>query len=258
MPFTCNICGHENNDPSAIVHREMLPCAVCRSTPRFRGIVYAFQQHVYGDISAPLDSMAPRRELSGIGMSDWDRYASELERIASYRNTFYHQDPFLDITDSESSVQYQDLDFVISSDVLEHVHRPVIDSFRNVRKMLKPGGWFILSVPYLEGYETLEHYPHLKDYRIIDVAGTWVVVNKRADGQVEMHERPIFHGGEGNVLELRVFGEGDLFATLRGAGFAEIVDLEPEMEEIGYVWHHNVEFEIWGGRRSKSHILLCR
>lgn len=256
--FICNVCGHENNDPAAIIHREMLPCAICRSTPRFRGIVHAFQKYVCGETRVPLDSMTPRQDLCGIGMSDWDRYGSELKRIANYRNTFYHQEPFLDITDPESASQYRDLDFVISSDVLEHVHQPVIQSFRNIRAMLKPGGWFIFSVPYLEGYETLEHYPNLKDYRIIDVAGTWVVINKRADGQVELHQRPIFHGGDGNVLELRVFGEGALLAMLRDAGFAEIVDLAPEIKEIGYVWHANVEFEIWQGRKSKSHVLLCR
>lgn len=258
MRFTCNICGCENNDPSVVVHRELLHCHHCGSTPRFRGLIHAFQSHVCGETDVPLDRMSPRHELSGIGMSDWNRYAVQLERITAYRNTFYHQDPFLDVTDSASAGQYRDLDFVISSDVIEHVHRPVINSFRNIKAMLKPGGCLILSVPYLEGYDTLEHYPHLNDYRIVEVAGTWVVVNKRVDGQVEMHERPIFHGGDGSVLELRVFGEGDLFAMLQHAGFNEIIDLEPTIEAIGYIWPHQVEMEIWQGRRSKSHILVCR
>lgn len=258
MHFRCNICGLKNNDPAAIIHRELLRCTDCGSTPRFRGIAHAFQMYVCGDTSVPLDQMASRPELHGIGMSDWDRYASVLDRIASYQNTYYHQEPSLDITDAESAAQYRNLDFVISSDVLEHVHRPVIDSFRNISDMLRPGGWLILSVPYLEGYETLEHYPHLHDYKIVELSGTYVVVNKRVDELVELHERPVFHGGEGNVLELRVFGEGELFATLRSAGFAEIVDLKPTMDEIGYVWFPNVEDQLWQGRTSKSHVLLCR
>jgi SAM-dependent methyltransferase len=256
--FTCNICGHENDDPAVIIHRELLPCAACGSNPRFRGVIHAFQKYVCGATNVPLNRMSPRPELSGIGMSDWGRYATELERIANYRNTFYHQEPYLDITDAGSAAQYQNLDFLISSDVLEHVHRPVFNSIRNIRAMLKPGGSLILSVPYLEGYDSFEHYPHLKEYRIVEVAGTWVVVNKRADGQVELHERPIFHGGDGSVLELRVFGEGELLAMLRDAGFSEIIDLKPEIEEIGYIWQHSVELEIRQGRRSKSHVLLCR
>ncbi len=258
MRFKCNICGHENNDAAAVIHRELLQCDTCGSTPRFRGVIHAFQKYVYGDTSIPLDQMAPRPELHGIGMSDWGRYASELGRIGSYRNTFYHQEPHLDVTSPESAGRYRNLDYVISSDVLEHVHRPVIASFSNIVDMLRPGGWLILSVPYLEGNDTLEHYPHLHDYKIIELSGTYAVVNKRVDGLVELHERPIFHGGDGSVLELRVFGEGELFATLRNAGFSDIIDLKPNIEEIGYVWFPNVEYEIWQGRKSKSHVLLCK
>lgn len=259
VEFSCNICGQPNMVSASLRHRELLNCSNCGSCARFRGIVNALQQFVLGsDQRGPLASEIPRKDISGIGMSDSLGYAEHFERLFSYTNTYYHTEPFLDVSSAESATHYQNLDFVVSSDVLEHVEAPISSAFRNIWSMLKPKGWLILSVPYLEGYETIEHFPHLNEYSITKVGDDYALVNRRADGLVECHRNLSFHGGPGSVLELRVFGEGDLLAMLRYAGFGIVHTLKPDRTDIGYSWDDHVENLMARGRKNKSHILACQ
>jgi SAM-dependent methyltransferase len=243
--------------PVTQIHRELLRCVGCSANARFRGIARAVQDVLLGDTQTPLCNVAERRDLAGIGMSDTGIYACELERLFAYRNTFYHTEPRLDVTDAGSTHPYRDLDFVVSSDVLEHVRAPVSTALKNIHGMLKPGGVLILTVPYLSGYESIEHYPHLKDYEIVAVGGQHAVVNVRADGLVEQFAAPVFHGGPGSVLEMRVFGEGDLVSMLGYAGF-EVRILEANIQEIGYIWHLAPESTLYRDRDSKSFVMICQ
>ncbi|MGH9903496.1 MAG: hypothetical protein ACRD68_16940, partial [Pyrinomonadaceae bacterium] len=70
--------------------------------------------------SLALTDFPERRDISGIGMSDWDGYAAPLALKLGYQNTYYHQEPKLDITSIEPALE-STLDFIISSDVFEHV-----------------------------------------------------------------------------------------------------------------------------------------
>jgi hypothetical protein len=257
--YTCNICGTNNAESNPLqIHRELLFCAHCGSNPRFRGVVNAFQKYVLDDTRLPLTLDPSDKNIRGIGMSDWSGYADHLARICSYQNTYYHTEPFLDVTKAESASNYTDLDFVISSDVLEHVVAPVTAALRNIWGMLKENGVLILTVPYLEGYETIEHFPHLNNFQILETDGKYSLVNNRADGEVEVHNNLVFHGGPGSTLELRIFGEGDLLGMLRYSGFSEVIDMTPTDSAIGYVWAAAVESQLARGRASKSHVLVCR
>lgn len=99
-------------------------------------------------------------------MSDWQGYAWRLMHRLGYRNTFLDEEPRLDIRAPDPAL-LGTLDFIISSDVFEHVSPPVQLAFDNARRLLKPDGVMIFSVPYTVGGETLEHYPDLHDYRIV-------------------------------------------------------------------------------------------
>jgi SAM-dependent methyltransferase len=258
IEFSCNICGTANAVPAGEKHRELLHCAHCRSCARFRGVVKALFAVTAGmNGEAPLVAHAPMKHIRGIGMSDADAYANELARMFDYTNTYYHTTPLLDVTNRESSAQFSNLDFVISSDVLEHVHAPVSEALRNMLAMLRPGGHLILTVPYLEGYETIEHFPHLHNYEIVKVGGDYVLANERRDGSIEVHRNLCFHGGPGSVLEMRIFGEGDLISMLRYAGFDNVRTLIPDDSAIGYCWD-DVADGSGGDRRNKSHVLICR
>ena len=88
-----------------------------------------------------------RPDSIGIDMSGAACYANRLVRRIGYTNTFLHKVPHLDIT-SPGEEWLSRCDFVISSDVLEHVAAPVSIAFDNVLRLLKPGGLFVLTVPW--------------------------------------------------------------------------------------------------------------
>ncbi|HKP03519.1 MAG TPA: methyltransferase domain-containing protein [Chthoniobacterales bacterium] len=163
------------------------------------------------------------REISGLGMSDWEGYAARLADKFWYTNTYYHKEPRLDIASRdipESLVQSSD--FVISSEVFEHVVPPVGRAFENIFKMLKPGGLLVLTVPYGARKETIEHFPDLYDFTIIEDNGSYRLKNVTRSGEVQEFDDLIFHGGAGATLEMRIFGEGALLQHLADAAFEAI------------------------------------
>ena len=260
--FQCNICGYYNDLNDAIKHRELFICEGFKSCARFRGVVWAVQRFVLGESgvcpSQPLASEAAHKNIRGIGMSDSDVYAKHLSRIFDYANTFYDAEPILDITDSSSSAKYSDLDFIISSDILEYIFAPVSSALKNIYNSLKPGGYFVVTAPYLEGYETIEHFPHLSNHVIASIGDDYFLINKRLDGFCETFGNLNFHGGLGSVLEMRIFGEGDLFSMLRYAGFRSIEEIPPENSVIGYEWADAPEMVLAKGRLSKSYVIVCK
>jgi hypothetical protein len=245
VTFRCNICGTSNNSSLTAFHREAAFCSNCRSVARFRGIVYALSQAVYGR-AYPLTDMPRNKSVRGIGMSDSTIYASGLASAFDYTNTYYHTEPRLDVTRADLA-RYKDLDFIITTDVLEHIILPLEPAFNNMRAMLRTGGILIISVPYSSSLSTTEHFPNINQFKIIEfTTGEWIVLNRARNGQWEIHENVIFHGGPGTTLEMRVFSETDLVRHICSAGFEiERIYNEPILD-IGYYWPplHERDFDI--------------
>jgi hypothetical protein len=160
--FQCNICGWTGRSPvSAISSREQPSCCGCGSTLRFRSIIAALTKELLGDI-VPLSQQSVNKNIRGLGMSDADVYASPLEQKYSYQNSFYDKKPMLDATDLSSWRSGFEYNFVISSDVYEHIPFPVDVAFHNLFNLLGPGGVCIFSVPYDVTGNTKEHFPSLQ------------------------------------------------------------------------------------------------
>ncbi len=92
-----------------------------------------------------------RPDLVGVGLSDWDGLAWRLAKKLGYANTYYHKEPLLDIA-AKQGLQHDLYDFIISSDVFEHVCPPISTAFVNAYNLLKAGGVMILTVPYTNGF----------------------------------------------------------------------------------------------------------
>ncbi|MBZ5489502.1 MAG: class I SAM-dependent methyltransferase [Acidobacteriia bacterium] len=175
-----------------------------------------------------------RPDLSGVGLSDWEGYASRLEKKLGYTNTFYHQHPFLDITSVDHS-QAGLYDFIISTDVFEHICPPISKAFENARRLLKPGGVMIFTVPYVEG-ETREHFPETSRFSVQKKADKWVLLSETADGRTREFTDITFHGGPGTTVEFRLFGKDDLLRECINAGFNPIRIHEEAIQEYGIRW----------------------
>jgi SAM-dependent methyltransferase len=234
IEFTCNICGTANRRAASELGREVASCDRCGSSVRTRSLLYALSLELFG-VSLALPDFPRVKSLRGIGMSDPSQYADGLAMKFDYRNTFSDREPRFDITHpaGEESGRY---DFVISSEVLEHVPPPAEAAFANACRMLKETGVLLLTVPYSLERATREHYPELHEYGLAQVGDRVVLVNRARDGRLQVFDDLVFHFGWGEPsLEMREFTESGLRGVLAGAGFPEVRIYSEDYPPFGIV-----------------------
>jgi len=232
ITFTCNLCGTSNTVEA--IPWETPTCSSCGSNVRMRAIIYMLALELFGE--ERLLPEFPRCDtVKGFGMSDAQCYSTLLGEKVNYTNTFYDREPYLDITESHAD-QHGTYDFILSSDVFEHVAPPIERAFEEAFRLLKPYGVLCITVPSVIADETAEHYPNLHQYSVIELAGEHVLVNRKKDRTLETYENLVFHGGIGATLEMRLFAQADLVRKLKGAGFSDVVlQMEP-VERFGIVF----------------------
>lgn len=85
--------------------------------------------------------------------------------------------------------------------------------------------------------EAPEHYPGLTDYTPHQREdGSWIAELVFDDGRQETDEKPIFHGGPGLTLELRMFSRQRIIDELTAAGFTDIVIHDENLPQHGINW----------------------
>ena len=129
---------------------------------------------------------------------------------------------------------------MISADVLEHITPPVERSLETVYRLLNATGFFVITIFCNPEDKMREHYPELHDFRIVRLADSEVIINRRRDGKLELYENPVFHGGPGSTLEMREFGISHLKASLLSAGFSWVRFLCDDVPEFGILFDHDV------------------
>ena len=242
LNYICNICGQHAGLNLSSLHREMVSCFTCGSSLRYRAIIQLLSKELFG-VSTLLPDFPIKRDIRGIGMSDWEGYSDVLVHKFDYVNTFYDQDPTLDITEINPELE-DSLDFLISSDVFEHVAPPISIAFRNAYRMLKPGGVFIFSAPYKKLGITEEFYPNLYKYDIVLVNDQQVLYNTTRDGRKEVFTDLTFHGGPGVTLAMRLFSELSLIREFYKAGFQTIRIANESYFEYGIYWNNYSDLPI--------------
>lgn len=250
ITFTCNVCGRASTVERSTLLRENATCRSCNSTVRYRAIVRALSIALFGE-SLTLSRFPVRRALKGAGLSDWSGYAERLARKFDYRNTYYHSKPSLDIT-AVSPDWHQSLDFLIATEVFEHVEPPIDRAFSSSFAVLKPGGWLVLTLPYNGGDgDTIEFFPDLLDWKVVDVAGGAVLVNRTAKGRWQVFDEITMHEGVGETLAMREFTRGSVRRSLEAAGFDEIREVAEDDEKHGVIWLEHCGRPFVARRRSE-------
>jgi len=232
LTFRCNICGELAISHMSKLTREQASCQQCGSTLRMRSLIHVLSLALF-NASLCLADFPTRKDIKGIGMSDWDGYAIPLAKKLDYTNTYYHQAPYLDITHIDED-QVGTLDFIISTDVYEHITPPVQIAFDNARRLLKPNGVMIFSVPYAVEGETQEHFPDLHEFEFN--ADQTELINTTRAGEQQRFDDLCFHGGPGSTLEMRVFSEADLVRDFHAAGFQHIIFHHQPRFGYGIYW----------------------
>ncbi len=201
---------------------------------RWRALVHLLCDALLG--AETIMREAPRRtDLAGLGLSDDPCVARALRAGFDYTNTYFHTEPRLDIAAVPASLEHR-YDFLTASDVFEHVVPPVDAAFRNARRLLKPGGTLVFTVPFSLAADTVEHFPQLHDFRLQEEDGRWILHNRTADGRMQRFTELVFHGGPGTTLEMRLFSRAALERHFAAAGFSAVRFAAEPCPRFGIAW----------------------
>jgi len=230
----CPLCAHRYTFDQDSERREGPLCPKCNISGRASAIINALSNFV-GQENIALVNHPLNKDVSIIGLSDSPRYAQYLADKYNYTNTYFHKEPYLDIRfpAEEHRGKY---DVVISTEVFEHVLGDVTLAFDGAHSLLKPGGIFIFTVPFVNNGAHKEHYPGLVDYNSREVDGKWVADLEFDTGVVQTDESPIFHGGPGITLEVRLFTRDSVLEYISAAGFIDIEVQDKNYPELGIKW----------------------
>ena len=188
---------------------------------RTRGLLQALSLGLFG-VDLALPDFPRIKSLRGIGLSDPNAYALLLAEKFDYRNTFLDREPCFDLMQPPEQWTGQ-FDFMICSEILEHVVPPALTGLKNAWRLLKDSGVLIFTAPYSLESSTREHYPELHEYCFASLGGSTVLVNRTAAGAIQVFENPVYHlTGAGEALEVREFSEDGLRQIFQDAGFTAL------------------------------------
>jgi len=235
--FICNICGGGNSWAGEPFPRETPSCGKCGSSRRERSLIGALATEMFGTHLA-LPHFPRVKSWRGLGTSDSPRYADRLSEVFDYRNTFFDREPRLDLAKlnpADPGHAPNQYDFIISSEVFEHVAPPLESAFRNAWSLLKPNGVLVFTMPYHLD-PAYEHYPELHEYGLAEVGGRTVLVNRTSSGELQVREDVAFHlSGSGRALEMRICTEEVIRTALAAAGFCSVRIYAEEYRPFGIV-----------------------
>jgi hypothetical protein len=215
--FYCDLCGTTSATDLQNLHRELPSCNLCGSTVRIREIVHV------------LNSLNISKRGRVIGLSDHCLISEYMNKNEfNYLNTFFDSEPKLDVSNPNDFKNCASV--LISSDILEHVMPPFEKALKGHFDILRRGGYLILTTPYFKNQAFVEKYPWMQSY---SVGVDHVVTGIDAAGRKVMVENPVFHGGPGNTLEMRLFTPDTLTQSLTSVGFRDIRILEEDILSKG-------------------------
>lgn len=221
-----NVFGCVSGVSLPIIKEGGVACAT-KTWMRIRAVAYALTKGL--NLKPILSLNKVNKTIKGVSLSDTSSCSLILDQLFDHQNTFLDKNPFLDIMNPPATIN--NLDFIISSDVFEHVTPPIEIAFKNSFNILKNGGILILTVPYIkEDKETIEHFPNLFNWRLNnkeDDRGQkyFYIENITKDGNKEIFKNIIFHEGEGQVIEMRLFTLKSILKIAEDVGFVvRIID----------------------------------
>ena len=112
-------------------------------------------------------------------------------------------------------------EFVICSDVLEHIDTELDLAVCGLRNLLNRNGFAVISVPISADVGHLEFYPNLRSFSIKDDVVGWDDKNNKSHEDIN----PEFHGGRGQNLAFRRFSDESIKELIMRNGFLAIAKL---------------------------------
>ena len=208
--------------------RNTMICLFCRSASRNRHVAKAMLGIIGEGCSSIADLPGSAVTIYNTAMDDC--FSRVLRNYNGYFSSYYKDGvaPGTEISPRTScqnieALTYADnsFDFVITEDVFEHVRHPE-KGFREIRRVLRPGGYHIFTVPF--------HFDR----------PTLVRVDTTGDEDVHLLP-PEYHGDplRGTILAYRTFGI-DMFAQLNDIGFETRVEFSSFADRTSGIFDSSV------------------
>ena len=156
----CSICGHRGRfarDGAVRSIRENYKCEGCKGSLRYREQGRVIVKHFAREGSEHLEDLVNETEFQSLRVYEPGMigpFRRVFRKLPNYRTSYFWDD--VPKGDFHEGVQCQDLtdltydddcfDLVLSSDIFEHVRKP-FDGFKEIDRVLKPGGLHIFSIP---------------------------------------------------------------------------------------------------------------
>ena len=155
---SCTVCGHTGylrREEQSI--RETYRCGGCGASLRYREQARLILNHFSREGSGHLADLAAESEFQNLKIYEpglIGPFRKFFQKLPHYHTSYFWDD--VEPGESREGVQCQDLmnltyeddsfDLVLSSDIFEHVRKPFV-GFKEVNRVLKPGGYHIFSIP---------------------------------------------------------------------------------------------------------------
>ena len=154
----CSVCGHTGYlRREGLSVRETFQCGICKASLRYREQARLILNHFSREGSERLADLAAEPEFQNLKIYEpglIGPFRKFFQKMPHYHTSYFWND--VEPGESREGVQCQDLmnltyeddsfDLVLSSDIFEHVRKPFV-GFKEVNRVLKPGGFHIFSIP---------------------------------------------------------------------------------------------------------------
>ena len=195
--------------------RETLLCEVCGSTNRQRTLAYALKMSLDSRAGVSTTTVSEAvGNLPPIKIWDTDAFSPLKSQMLTTGRIIYSkflpQHNFgIELEDRTYNIDLQKInfesnrfDFILSSDIMEHVRRDDL-AHAEIFRCLKPGGQYVFTVPYNENRED--------NLRLVDTSSPTDIIL----------QKPHYHGDPltGGILAYRIYGR-KLIRDLQQEGFA--------------------------------------
>ena len=210
--WECILCSALNSEENEYI-REASCCISCGSTWRARAVTLATITGL-GYEPTPLSRINSDWSRIGLGISDDINVSSRLSGKFFYSNSYFDTFPNLDLR-KVPEVAKAKFEFVICSDVLEHIDTDLELAVSGLKNLLNENGFAVISVPVDGDHGHLEFYPGLISFSIKDDIVTWNDQNNMPHKDID----PEFHGGRGQNLAFRKFSDNTIEDLLLKCGF---------------------------------------
>jgi len=206
----CNICNSNLNyklnyvltADEVLAFREDLICKNCGSISRDRIMMWALANTI--SKTGNLFNIPENKDIRILESTATRGHTKILDSKFEYLNTIFDPDAIKDKKDPKRFADFQKLhfsdnffDYVLASDVFEHV-RLDDDGYSEVFRTLKPGGYFLMTVPFSYALEES-------------------LIRVKPEGDKDIFLLPPEYHAD-NTLSYRVYGK-DLFKKLTKHGF---------------------------------------